>query len=81
MFKLGNQRTDLRPIDLLLRQLQQQSLREKQSIAESEIDKQYEMLREGRREEMIKRTKMSSIKDDDNDSKKNIIDDLKKKYH
>jgi len=81
MFKLGNQRKDLRPIDLLLRQLQQQSLREKQALVESEIDKQYEMLREGRREEMIKRTKMSEMKSTDNitDNKNIITDELKKK--
>jgi hypothetical protein len=74
---LSNQRKDLRPIDLLLRQLQQQSIRNKQSQIEEQIDKQYEMLREGRREEMIKRTKMSEIKTDD--TKSNIIEDLKKK--
>lgn len=81
MFKLANQRKDLRPIDLLLRQLQQQSLREKQALVESEIDKQYEMLREGRREEMIKRTKMSEMKSTDNitDNKNIITDELKKK--
>jgi len=77
MIKLGRQRENLRPIDLLLRQIQQQGLRQKQSEIESEIDKQYEMLREGRRTEMLERTKMFEMKKDD--SKSNIKDELKKK--
>ena len=76
MIKLGRQRENLRPIDLLLRQIQQQGLRQKQSEIESEIDKQYEMLREGRRTEMLERTKMFEMKQDD--SKSNITDELKK---
>ena len=64
MIKLGNQRKDLRPIDLLLRQMNQQSLRDKERDIEDKIDKQYEMLRDGRRQEMIKRTKMSEIKNE-----------------
>jgi len=77
MFKLGNQRKDLRPIDLLLRQLEQQSIREKQALVESQIDKQYEMLRAGQIEEMNKRTKMSQVKN--TDTKNNITDEIKKK--
>lgn len=69
MLKLGNQRKDLRPIDLLLRQLEQQSIREKQSLVESQIDKQYEMLRQGRRDEMIQRTKLSEINNSKHDTK------------
>ena len=77
MFKLGNQRKDLRPIDLLLRQLEQQSIREKQALVESQIDKQYEMLRAGQIEEMNKRTKMSQVRN--TDTKNNITDEIKKK--
>ena len=69
MIKLGNQRKDLRPIDLLLRQMNQQSLRDKEKDIEDKIDKQYEMLRDGRRQEMIKRTKMSEIKNE----KSNVV--------
>lgn len=81
MIKLGKQRKDLRPIDLLLRQLKLRDVREKQSKIEEEIDKQYEMLREGRKMEMVKRTKMSENIDEEKTKtdkvRNNIVSKLK----
>ena len=86
MIKLGKQRKDLRPIDLLLRQLKLRDVRDKQSKIEEEIDKQYEMLREGRKMEMIKRTKLRENIDEEKtktdkvrnqEIKNNIVSKLK----